>query len=399
MKTMSVLFISTIVPDREEYWTSAFGRSGFNAVQGVGLSMADIVGNENIEFVSMPTYQSYPHGPLWIKGKTDVLENGAKVTLLPTLNLKVIKTLHWSYQYVRIIRRWANQHKGEDCKVFIYNTYHPSIDHIYKACKQAGVKLYCMLYDLGVPPKRLGLSKLTMIGYERAEKIAEKYIPLLDGRIVINERIVSHYAPGKDYVLIDGGITNQLVSKLFPLKESKSREYTFVLAGMLWDQNGTKLLIDALKINPELKVRVKFCGKGIDVPKIEAAAQTDSRIEYLGMLTQDELFKVYEDADVLLNLRIEEEEDFHFPGKLLECLSMGKLVVSTPIAHAERDYGRYMKVLHDVTPVGLALLMKEIVSTPKSDLYKLGIEARKFMLENRTWEKRTQEIMKYINRT
>lgn len=145
-------------------------------------------------------------------------------------------------------------------------------------------------------------------------------------------------------------------------------------------------------------MRVIFCGKGIDVPKIEEAAKADSRIEYFGMLTQDELFKVYEDADVLLNLRIEEEEDFHFPGKLLECLSMGKLVVSTPIAHAKRDYGRYMKVLHDVTPAGLASLMREIVSTPKSDLYEPGMEARKFMLENRIWEKRTQEIMENINR-
>ena len=344
----------------------------------------------------MPSYQSFPNGPMWLSGKTDTLENGATVTILPTLNFKIIKTIHWSLQYAKIIKQWAKRHQGEDCKVFIYNTYHPSIDYIYKACKKAGVKLYCMLYDLGVPPKRLGLSRLSMYGYKRAERIAEKYIPLLDGRIVINERIIGHYAPGKDYLLIDGGITDQLVSKLFSLKKSESTIYTFVLAGMLWEQNGTRLVLDALKSRPDLNVKVKICGKGNDVQLIKESAKSDSRIEYLGMLNQDQLFKIYENADVLLNLRIEEEEDFHFPGKLLECLSMGKLVISTPIAHAERDYGQYMKILHDISGKGLANLMYEITETPKHDLFELGQKARSFMLENRTWSIRTRSIVKYM---
>lgn len=393
---MAVLFISSLTPDRKEYWTNAFARSGFNAIKGVGLSMADLIGKDNIEFVSMPSYQSFPNGPLWLSEKHDILENGSKVSILPTLNLKVIKTIHWSLQYAKYIRKWAKKHKGEDCKVFIYNTYHPSIDYIYNACKKAGVKLYCMLYDLGVPPKRLGLSRLSMYGYERAEKTAEKYIPRLDGRIVINERIVDHYAPGKDYILIDGGITEQLVGKLFPLKETSSAEYTFVLAGMLWDQNGTRLILDALEQRPDLNVRVKICGKGIDVPLIQEAAKSDARIEYLGMLTQEELFKVYENADVLLNLRIEEKEDFHFPGKFLECLAMGKLVLTTPIAHVERDYGNFVKILHNITGEGLACVMEEITRTPKSELLEKGKAARAFMLENRTWSQRTKDIVKYM---
>ena len=393
---MAVLFISSLTPDRKEYWTNAFARSGFNAIKGVGLSMADLIGKDNIEFVSMPSYQSFPNGPLWLSEKHDILENGSKVSILPTLNLKVIKTIHWSLQYAKYIRKWAKKHKGEDCKVFIYNTYHPSIDYIYNACKKAGVKLYCMLYDLGVPPKRLGLSRLSMYGYERAEKTAEKYIPRLDGRIVINERIVDHYAPGKDYILIDGGITEQLVGKLFPLKETSSAEYTFVLAGMLWDQNGTRLILDALEQRPDLNVRVKICGKGIDVPLIQEAAKSDARIEYLGMLTQEELFKVYENADVLLNLRIEEKEDFHFPGKFLECLAMGKLVLTTPIAHVERDYGNFVKILHNITGEGIACVMEEITRTPKSELLEKGKAARAFMLENRTWSQRTKDIVKYM---
>lgn len=394
---MALLFISSLTPDREEYWTSAFARSGFNAVQGIGLSLADLVGKENVEFISMPSYRSFPGGPLWISRKCDKLENGSAVTVLATLNLKVIKTLHWSMQYAHYIRKWAERHRGEECKVLMYNTYHPSVDIIFKACRKAGVELYCILYDLGIPPKRLGLSRLSMYGYRRAENTAEKYIPLLDGRIVINERIIDHYAPGKDYILIDGGITDQLVSKLFPLKESSSEIYTFVLAGMLWDQNGTRLVLDAMKQMPDLNIRMVFCGDGIDVPKIKEAAQNDCRIEYLGKLTQDELLKVYEDADVLLNLRIEEEVDYHFPGKFLECLATGKLVLSTPIAHIERDYGHYVKILKDISGCGLAEAIAGICRIPKSELFGIGCEARKFMFEKRTWSVRTADIVEYMN--
>lgn len=86
---------------------------------------------------------------------------------------------------------------------------------------------------------------------------------------------------------------------------------------MLWDQNGTQLILETLKQNLDLKVIVQFAGNGIDVPMIEEAAKTDNRIQYLGMLTLDKLFKVYEQADVLFNLRLEEEVDYHFPVNCL----------------------------------------------------------------------------------
>lgn len=304
----------------------------------------------------------------------------------------------WGWQSSKIIREWAKRYKGEDLKVLIYNTYHPPVDSLYAACKSVGARLYAILYDLGVPPKRLGMSWLTMFGYRMAEKVAEKYIPLLDGRIIINELIAEHYAPGKDYILIDGGINRQVINHLFPLEEKTDAVYTFVLAGMLWDQNGTKLVLDAMKMYPNPNVKVIFAGKGIDVPIIEKATQMDSRISYAGMLNMDDLFKLYEQADVLLNLRLEEEVDFHFPGKLLEYLATGRYVISTPVAHAERDYGEYMGVLHDKTPDGLIRMMQETQLLGKKQLFETGRKARQFMLDNRTWDTQTQRILQYMSK-
>lgn len=386
---MAILFISGLHLDKGK------SSSGNNVLMGIANALCKQC-KEKVEFVSHPTLQSFPHGKIWVSAYIETLSNGHIVKFLPTLNLKIVKTKLWGWECKKIIKEWADRNKGEKLKVLVYNTYHPPIDDIYKACCNVGANLYAILYDLGVPPKRLGLSKLSMLGYRLAEKTAEKYIPLLKGRIIINELIAEHYAPGQSYILVDGGINQQVIQHLFPLKEKTDKIYTYVLAGMLWDQNGTRLILDAMSQYSTPNVRIVFAGKGNDVPLIEKAASQDPRISYVGMLNMDELFKLYESADVLLNLRIEEEVDYHFPGKLLEYLATGRYVVSTPVAHAERDYGKYMGILHDRTPEGLIRIMEEIQQMGKKNLYAVGVKARQFMLDNKTWEVQTQKIIDYM---
>lgn len=391
---MALLHISSVVPDTPKYHNSAFTRSGNNVLSGIAESLWKKGDCEILSFAPMP---SFPRGSFFVKTIKEVFPSGIVVYFAPILNIKAIKNIVEAvYTYFWVLK-WAKRHQGDELKVLVYNIYDPPVNILYQACKRINAKLYVILYDLGVPPKRLGLSKLTMLSYRISERAAKKYIPKLDGRIVINESIIKHYAPGKDYILVDGGISNEVIANLFPLRESQDEYYTFVCAGMLWDQNGTKLILDAMKVNTNDKIRVIFAGKGIDVPLIEEVAKKDNRIKYVGMLSMQELFKVYEGSDVLMNLRIEEEIDFHFPSKLLEFLVMGKKVLSTDIAHAGRDYGEYIQILSDVTPEGLSKAMDEITKISKRDLYENGKKSRQFMLENRNWEKRTEEILEYMN--
>jgi len=392
---MALLFISNVVPDREPYRNRALNRSGNNVVMGICDALT---AETNYTLLSCRPVPSFPRGKIFIKGETVRLDSGRDVYIAPTLNIKLLKNLYWGLWFYFYIRKWAKANSEERRDILVYNIYTPPISWVYKAAKKTKSRLTSILYDLGVPPKRLGLSKLTMLGYKMMEKEAEKYIPLLDGRIVINEAIIEHYAPGKDFILVDGGISDSIVKRMFPLAETSTDHLHLVCAGMLWDQNGTKLILSALKGHPELDVTVHFAGKGIDVPLIKEAATTDKRIKYEGMLTIDELFTLYEQSDVLLNLRIEEEVDFHFPSKLLECMTTGKHVISTPIAHAERDYGDYITILHDITPDGLAKVIEDVSVIGKEELLNRGKVARKFMLEHRRWNERTKEILEYMNR-
>ena len=391
---MAILFISNVVPDSAEFHNAAFTRSGNNVVLGIANSLSE---TEDVTLITCRPIPSFPHGPLWISGEETMLDSGRKVKILPMVNMTVLKNLFWGISIYREVKKWAKEHANEDRRVLVYNIYTPPISFLYRVCKKTSSKLFAILYDFGVPPKRLGLGWLRMKGYEAMEKVAKKYIPLLDGRIVINENIVNYYAPGRDYILVDGGVNKQVIDKLFPLLPSRSGNLVFVLAGMLWDQNGTKLVLNTLEKYPDLDIDIYFAGKGNDVELIEQKAKNDSRIHYVGMLNMEQLFRLYEKADVLLNLRIEEKIDFHFPSKLLEYLATGKHVLSTPVAHAERDYGEYMTVLTDITPDGLASSINSIISIGKMEIFEKGRKARKYILDKRNWKTRTDEIVEYMN--
>ena len=259
------------------------------------------------------------------------------------------------------------------------------------------MQLFAILYDLGIPPQRLGLSKVSMLGYRYMEKIAKKYIPLLDGRIVINEQIINFYSPEKNMLLIDGAVSDRVVNSLSTLTESVSDKYVFVCAGLLWDQNGTRIILDMLDKYPQLDIKIYVAGVGNDVPLIKEKALSDTRVEYCGMLDMDNLFRLYSSADVLLNIRIEEEIDFHFPSKLFEYMATGKCVLSTPIAHAERDYADYISFLTDISSDGLAQKIYEIMGGGKHELFIRGEKTREYILKNRRWRNRVTEILKYMN--
>ena len=380
---MAILFISNLVPDKKEYWNHAFTRSGQNVLRGIAKELPSY---DDTTLACCLPVASFPKGPIWISGKRETLEDGQTIDLWPTLNIQILKILFWGLYSLFYISKWARKHSKEKRRVLGYNIYTPPVKWLYKACKRTKTQLFLVLMDLGVPPKRLGLGKLRMWGYKWSELIAHKYLPLLDGRIVINEKMVDEYAPDNDYILVDGGINEEIVKRLFPLKVSQNSVITFVLAGMLWEQNGTQLILEALKLCPELDIKVIFAGNGNDVPLIQSASITDQRIQYLGMLDLEHLIKVYESADVLLNLRIEEEEDMHFPSKLLEYLTMGKIVLSTPVAHLERDYGDFVELLYDVKPAALADKMRYIVSMSRNVMYEKGLKARQYMLSHSNYE-------------
>ena len=60
---MALLFISSLVPEKKEYWNAAFARSAQNVVLGISEELPKY---ETVELLSCPAIPSFPKGPIWV---------------------------------------------------------------------------------------------------------------------------------------------------------------------------------------------------------------------------------------------------------------------------------------------------------------------------------------------
>lgn len=393
-----IVFLGTLVPDTPKYQNIAFTRSGNMVQEGIVNGLSEL--GAKISVFSLPPAPSFPRlKKLFFKKETIQNRSTLKLVLMPFVNILVLKTITATiYQFFALIY-WAIKNKNNEKFIMVYNPYTPPLPFVCWISKLTGSKSVAILYDLGMPPKQLKLTRFKKLLYRFVEFFAKRYIPRLNRRIVITDKIAYDYAPGKNYLLIDGGISHNITDRLFELIEKKDKDKTiFLCAGSLWGANGTSLIIETLQKNKNPKIEMWFAGSGPDESIIKDAAKKDSRITFWGKLNLDQLFDLYKKADVLLNLRITDdgEGEYLFPSKILEYLTVGKSVLTTKVAHIEKEYGHLCKVLEKNNSEQLSIALEEFVAKDETELIQQGKEARRFMIETRTWNKQAEKIFEYI---
>lgn len=394
---ISIAFLGTLVPDVDEFNNQAFYRSA-NLVQA-GI-LENLSKHSELKILSSQPVPTFPRDKsFFCKRKVINYSENIKITTIPSINIVVLREMMRGFYAMFSLIFWALKNYDKKRCIMVYNTYSPPLPIVYIISKITNSKSMAILYDLGMPPKSLKLDFFRKFIYQLVELSAKLIIPCLDGRIVITEAIAHDYAPGKHFLMIDGGISENIVNHLFPLEYNEKRDKTnFLCAGSLWSGNGIKHLLDSLKINKNPKIKIFFAGKGPDLDLILNASKNDDRIQYLGMLSTQELFEVYKKVDVLLNIRVipSEEGRYLFPSKLLEYLVVGKFVVTTKAVHIEKEYGNYCYVLNDIEPKTISEMFDEVSEISNETFLNKGLNSRNYMLKNNTWEAKTEQIINYI---
>jgi hypothetical protein len=397
MKEKAVAFLGSLVPDNSEFDNIALRRSGNMVQDGIVCGLYE----QNVDMIvfSLQPRASFPQDrKMFYKGRKIKYKERIYVYTVPFVNIVVLKTFCCFVVDFFCIVNWAIKKRNKDRFIMVYNTYTPPLPFIYLMGKLTKSKSVAILYDLGMPPKQLKLNLFKRSIYRCVEWSAKHFIPAIDGRIVINDAIGEDYGQGKHYILIDGGIGDDVINRLFYISERGSRKETFFLfAGSISPINGTRLIGEVLKINKNPLIKILFAGSGHDLEYIKQLQYSDNRVKYVGNLNLDELFSLYENVDVLLNLRIiDKSEKYLFPSKILEYLTIGKLVLSTSVGHICQKYGEFCRVLSENTPQALSDEMNYLTTLTSEELIMNGIISRDFMLENCTWNKQSMKIYEYI---
>lgn len=395
----AVLFFGALVPDTAEFAIHGFCRSGNLAQMGIveGVYHAGV----HVEILSGQPVAAFPGSKvLFCPRKVRGLESGLRIVTIPSPNILFVREFFRGVYALFAAVGWAFRNRNATRYIMTYNLYTPPILFGFLAARLTGSKLVPVLFDMGMPPGDLGRLRMTI--YRCVEWIARKMVPRFDGRIVITDRIAEDYAKGRHALVVDGGITESVSSRLFPLSRAAGGEmekFRMLCAGTLWPGNGVELLLEAMTLIPDQDIELWFAGPdGSSLDAIKRRQKADKRIVYKGLLDHAALFKLYEDADLLLNVRITRSmnTDYLFPSKMLEYLAVGKPVLSTAVAHVEKDYGDYCYVVKEETAAALAAKIVSVKWIPASERYGLGCRAREFMLKNRTWNAQGKRICAYL---
>lgn len=394
---MKVFLMGAAVPETPEFMVPGFVRSGNMAMQGVseGLHCTGV----DLTCYGLQPMQAFPRfNRLFAWPLRVTFPSGLKVRYIPALNILMVREVMRGIYAFAAVLRWSLQSRKASRCILMYNLYNPPFGFLLAAARLCRCPIIPIVFDIGMPPHSMG--RLRDWIYRRLESRMHRYLSRADGRCVIVKSIVDRYAPGRHALLLDGGVSPAILSHLFPLEpraEAYGDPVVLVCAGSFHPHNGAGLVLQMMRLNRDPRLRVRFAGSGPDVAAIKSFASEDSRVTYEGMLDLDGLFRCYREADVILNIRLTQALDTStwFPSKVIEALAVGRLVLTTDVAHLRSVYGEYCLILDRETPEALSALVDEIIAMPRAERDAIGRSAREFMLREHTWDHQMKRVVRY----
>lgn len=205
----------------------------------------------------------------------------------------------------------------------------------------------------------------------------------------------------KPYILVEGisdlsmkNVKNEMMHK-FPRK-------TIMYAGGLHREYGIELLVKAFEKIERTDVELRLYGRGNYVPDIENISKKDSRVRYLGTISNSEIIKAQVKAHVLVNPRPTDAEfvKYSFPSKIMECMASGTPLLTTRIPSMPQEYYPFVFFIKEETVEGIRMALTELLSLSEEQLHQKGDEAKHFILENKNYlaqGKKLNELLLSIN--
>lgn len=310
---------------------------------------------------------------------------------LPFLNITRLKRMDICIKLVREGLKWCNLYSDENKIITVYGLIYPYIEaaiKIKRNCKN--VKICCIVADLPeyFDDKTSLLRKLL----DETNKVYE-LCKEIDGFVLLTEQMKEPLSIKKrPYMIMEGIYQPREIIKV--VKEKKCILYS----GKLDARFGLSSLLNAfVKIeDPECKLWI--CGDGADKELVLRMAKKDSRIVYWGMLKQDEVFKMQAKATILINPRKPEGEytKYSFPSKTMEYMASGTPTLMYKLPGMPDEYMKYVGLIPNGTDEDLKVFIEEYLNKDEVTLHKNGLEAKKFILENKTSEQQVQRYMDFL---
>ncbi len=327
------------------------------------------------------------------------LAGGLRVNLTGFINVTPLKQITTGLEtFLRLLRWGWRRRSGRRRVVLSYNLTFPPGLFTFLACRIARTPYVAIIFDVDTPGETVGSGLWFRLDYA----IQKWLIPRLDGRIVISERIAADFAPGKPFLVVEGGLSGATIAALNPDDVAPVRgdpgRFVVGFAGTLNRANGVGELLGAMSLVRDPRFRLVVAGDGPMRMDVIAAADADARITYLGQRRHEEVLSFYRSCDLLANVRLTKSIStrYLFPSKLLEFCAAGVPVLTTRVGSSFSRFEEFVFVLEDETPEGVAGALSRIAGMrPDARAIRARL-AQKFVVREMSWAAQARRIHQYL---
>ena len=177
-----------------------------------------------------------------------------------------------------------------------------------------------------------------------------------------------------------------------------NRKKRLMYAGTLSYVNGIKEMLDAISLLDETEYQVDICGYGPEEQQVKNFCEKQKNCIYHGRVSNEELDSLYDKADLLLNIRLTDDEvnDFSFPSKLIGYMYSGTAVVSSDFSSLPDSYRDFLYITPDIDPECIAETIKNVFLQDEAELKERVKSARAFVETNQNWMTVGKSIIDFI---
>jgi glycosyltransferase involved in cell wall biosynthesis len=352
----------------------------------------------DLDVITIYPVAAFPHdNNIFIKKDVINLYNNIKAIKAAFLNVPILKQLWQTMSVYCEAKRIVKEDKNTI--VFSFNLF-PQIGLPLVWLKK---KYHCntiaLLADLPIDDKtdRRGISKIFRDLFDR---LTRKSISECDHLIVLNKHAVERYVPGKDHIVVEGGIDIEEYSKISGDYGSYERsQKNIVYSGALTEYSGIMSLIEAMKYVRDSSVQLHIYGSGYLQTSVEKAVKYNANIQFFGRVSNQEIKCIQKNAWLLVNPRLIDDpiSCVTFPSKIFEYMLSETPILTTRLNGFTDEYSDKMYFVESNNPRVIASKINELTNIAPDNLTEMGNRAHQFVTTEKTWEIQCRKIYRYLS--
>lgn len=318
------------------------------------------------------------------------------------INFIGIKYITQAYNLYLKLSRWVNSKCGERCIICVHYIYYPAM---VAAClvKYFHKDQVILCLNTGDIPGRYGLkskSKAILKDFLITHIVDNGIMSMakyFDCFVFVTKEMAKAFGvESKPFVVLECTYTQpQWVNISQKYQKNEDEIKNIFYAGALREEYGITHLLRAFSLIHDPNYRLTIAGGGPSEEQILEYSKHDSRIQFLGFITPQDVFIQQQKATVLVNPRTSELEyvKYSFPSKSVDSLASGTPYIAHRLPCDPPEYEDFIQYTKNDSDEALAEKMIEICELSEERRKNIGMKARAFIINEKNPNIMTKRVV------